>query len=101
MQVKGIDVLFVGPYDLSQSLGVIGQVRHPKVIEKIQEIITLSKKSGVVVGLYTDTPEIAREWAKQGILYCCLGIDSAILYNVCNNLVKQVHSETTTEQPKT
>jgi 4-hydroxy-2-oxoheptanedioate aldolase len=101
LQVKGMDVLFVGPYDLSQSLGVIGQVRHPKVIEKIQEIVTLSKKSGVAVGLYTDTPEIAREWVKQGILYCCLGIDSAILYNASKDLVKQVHPETTTQQTKT
>jgi 4-hydroxy-2-oxoheptanedioate aldolase len=94
LQIKGIDVLFVGPYDLSQSLGVIGEVRHPKVIEKIQEIIALSRKNGVVVGLYADTPEIAREWVNRGILYCCLGVDSAILYNACHNLVKQVHSET-------
>jgi 4-hydroxy-2-oxoheptanedioate aldolase len=89
LRVKGIDVLFVGPYDLSQSLGVIGQVRHPQVIEKIQEIIRLSRKSGVAVGLYTDTPEVAKEWVKQGILYCCLGIDAAILYNASRNLLKE------------
>jgi 4-hydroxy-2-oxoheptanedioate aldolase len=40
LRVKGIDVLFVGPCDLTRSLGVIGQVRHPRVIEKIQEIVT-------------------------------------------------------------
>jgi 4-hydroxy-2-oxoheptanedioate aldolase len=94
LQIKGIDAVFVGPYDLSQSLGVIGQVTHPKVIEKIREIVSLSKKSGVAVGLYTDTAEVAKEWVKQGVLYCCVGIDTAILYNACNNLVKQVHSET-------
>ena len=92
LRVKGIDVLFVGPYDLSQSLGVIGQVRHPKVMEKIQEIVTLSKKSGVAVGLYTDTPEVAKEWVKQGILYCCLGIDAAIFYNASSNLLREAHS---------
>jgi len=95
LQVKGIDAIFVGPYDLSQSLGVVGQVRHPKVIEKIQEIVTLSKKSRVAVGLYTDTPETAREWVNQGILYCCIGIDAAILYTTANNTIKQVRLKTT------
>ena len=90
LKVKGIDVLFVGPYDLSQSLGVIGRVRHPRVIEKIKEIVALSKKAGVAVGLYTDTTEVAKEWIKQGILYCCLGVDAAILYNASVNLVKQL-----------
>lgn len=95
LEVKGIDVLFVGPYDLSQSLGVIGQVRHPKVIEKIREIVTLSKRSGVAVGLYTDTPEVAKEWVKQGVLYCCLGVDAAILYNASSDLVKQARANFT------
>jgi 4-hydroxy-2-oxoheptanedioate aldolase len=93
LKVKGIDVLFVGPYDLSQSLGVIGQVSHPKVIEKIQEIVAISKKAGVVVGLYTDTPQAAREWVKQGIQYCCLGADTAIFLEATTNLVKQARSQ--------
>lgn len=34
MEVEGIDVLFIGPYDLSQSLGVPGQTTHPEVIRQ-------------------------------------------------------------------
>jgi len=92
LKVRGIDALFVGPYDLSQSLGVIGQVTHPKVIGKIQEVVAISKKAGVVVGLYTDTLEAARQWIKEGVQYCCLGGDTEIFLDATTNLVKQVRS---------
>ena len=35
MEVEGIDVLFLGPYDISQSLGIPGQVRNKKVADAI------------------------------------------------------------------
>jgi len=34
LSVSGIDVIFIGPYDLSQSLGIPGEVNHPLVTEK-------------------------------------------------------------------
>ena len=92
LKINGIDALFVGPYDLSQSLGVIGQVKHPKVVEKIREIVTVSKKAGVVVGLFTESPEAAKDWVRQGIQYCCLGIDTAILFEATANMVKQLRN---------
>jgi len=90
LQVKGVDVVFVGPYDLSQSLGVPGQVTHQKVIDKVREICELSKKAGVAVGLFVETPEAAEEWVKQGVLYCCLDVDAAILLKASMSYVNQV-----------
>ncbi|MGA3405108.1 MAG: aldolase/citrate lyase family protein [Candidatus Bathyarchaeia archaeon] len=90
LKVKGIDVIFVGPYDLSQSLGVPGQVTHQKVIDKVREIALLSKKAGIAVGLFVETPEAAKEWVKQGVLYCCLDVDGAILLKASENYMKQV-----------
>jgi 4-hydroxy-2-oxoheptanedioate aldolase len=43
MLVEGVDILFVGPYDLSQSLGVPGQVQHPTVEKQIREIATVCR----------------------------------------------------------
>jgi len=92
LKIKGIDAIFVGPYDLSQSMGVVGQVTHPKVVEKIQDIVALSKKSEVAVGVFIDTPEAAKEWAKQGVLYCCLGLVAKMLFLACRDYVKRVRS---------
>ena len=90
LKVKGVDVVFVGPYDLSQSLGVPGQVTHQKVVDKVREIASLSRKSGVAVGLFVETPEAAKEWVKQGVLYCSLDVDAAILLKASMNYMKQV-----------
>ena len=90
LRIKGIDALFVGPYDLSQSMGIVGQVTHPKVVEKIQDIIALAKQAEVAVGVFTDTPQAAREWARQGVLYCCLGLVAKMFYQACSDYMKQV-----------
>ena len=92
LKVRGIDVIFVGPYDLSQSLGVPGQVTHPKVVDKVREIAAASKKAGIAVGLFVETPESAKEWAKQGVLYVSLDVDAAILLKASTNYVKLVHA---------
>ena len=44
LTVDGIDVLFIGPYDLSQSLGVPGEIDNPLVDEKMLEIVDKCKK---------------------------------------------------------
>jgi 4-hydroxy-2-oxoheptanedioate aldolase len=43
MEVDGIDIIFIGPYDLSQSLGVPGQINHPVVIEAMNDIVNRAR----------------------------------------------------------
>ena len=42
LSVSGIDVIFIGPYDLSQSLGIPGQINHSLVMEKMKEVVTIN-----------------------------------------------------------
>ncbi|MFN3974698.1 MAG: HpcH/HpaI aldolase family protein [Dehalococcoidia bacterium] len=51
LAVKGLDGVHVGPGDLSQSLGFIGQTAHPKVQEAIEDIITRTRRAGKIAGL--------------------------------------------------
>ncbi len=39
LSVEGIDIIFLGPYDLSQSCGVPGEVHHKKVVDKMKDAI--------------------------------------------------------------
>ncbi|MBR5295883.1 MAG: aldolase, partial [Clostridia bacterium] len=55
LEVEGIDVVFIGPYDLSQSLGLVGQIDHPLVEQKMMEIVALCNEKNVLVGTFTDT----------------------------------------------
>ncbi len=56
LKVKGIDAIFIGPADLSVSLGIACQWDHPLLIEKIREIIRKAKAAGMPVAMAVDDP---------------------------------------------
>ncbi len=88
--VPQLDVIFLGPYDLSQSLGIPGQVRDPRVVELMKQCVTKIRAAGKAAGTYCDTPEVARGWIDAGVQYIALGVDVGIFYRACEGLVKAV-----------
>jgi 4-hydroxy-2-oxoheptanedioate aldolase len=88
LSVKGVDVIFVGPYDLSQSLGLPGQVDHPLVEEKMLEIVKKCEEKNITVGTFADTPENVAKWRKNGVKYISYSVDVGIFHNAVRDLVK-------------
>ena len=93
LKIEGIDIIFIGPYDLSQSLGVPGQVDHPLVIEAMNDIVQRARALGIIVGTFTDTPQLADMWKKAGIQYISYSVDVGIFTNACSQLVKELTSQ--------
>ena len=60
-------ILFIGPYDLSQSLGKPGQIWDPEVVGQIESIVAKCTAKDVGVGIFADSPEGVAFWAKRGI----------------------------------
>lgn len=92
LTVPHIDVIFLGPYDLSQSLGIPGQVRDPRVMELMQSAVRRIRSAGIAAGTFADSPEIAKQWIDAGVQYIGLGVDVAIFLRACEALVKAVRS---------
>lgn len=69
LDVSGIDVLFIGPYDLSSALGHVGEINHPEVIACIKEIIVKATAKGVKVGCFADTVENCIKWRDLGVKF--------------------------------
>jgi 4-hydroxy-2-oxoheptanedioate aldolase len=90
LAVEGLDILFVGPYDLSQSFGVPGQVSHPAVIETIKKVTEKEKKAGVVIGVFCDTFEAASLWRNAGIQYLSWSVDVGIFTDACKAIVEKL-----------
>ena len=90
LEVKGLDVIFLGPYDLSQSCGVPGDVTNPIVVEKMQEAVKKASAKGVKVGTFVESPENAKFWRNQGVLYIAYSVDCGIYYNACKAIVDSV-----------
>lgn len=87
--VEGIDIVFIGPYDLSQSLGVPGQVEHPLVVEEMNKIVRAAKKRNVVIGTFTDSESMMERWMKAGVQYISYSVDMGIFYDSCKRLTEQ------------
>jgi 4-hydroxy-2-oxoheptanedioate aldolase len=88
LQVPNLGVVFLGPYDLSQSCGVPGEVTHPLVVEKMREAVALARSRGVVVGTFVDNAERARVWREAGVGYICYSVDVGLLYEKSAEVVK-------------
>lgn len=88
LEADGVDVVFVGPYDLSQSLGVSGEVGHPKVIEHVEHIVEKVRRGDRHVGIYVDDIETAKKWVELGVQFVALSVDTAIYYQACKAIVR-------------
>lgn len=94
LSVKGINAVNPGPGDLSNSLGVPGQTRHPKVIAVIDKIIAAAQKKGIPVAMYvTDTSE-SEEWVKKGVNMIIYSIDTRIIMEAYKRGISQLRQST-------
>jgi 2-dehydro-3-deoxyglucarate aldolase len=56
LSVEGIDALFIGPYDLSASMGITAQFSHPNYLQAIDKIVSKSKEYNILPGIHVVQP---------------------------------------------
>lgn len=88
LSVPGIDIAFVGPYDLSTSMGLQGQLNHLEVQKSCQKVIEACKKYNVTPGIMTWTDGMEQH-LNMGFKFLLGGIDGAILYDGVKQLVNE------------
>ena len=91
-EVPGVDILFIGPYDLSQALGLPGEIEHPRVLEAIRVIIAVAKRKGKTVGVFADSPSQAQRWIAEGVQYIAYSVDVGLFYTVCRDTVNALRT---------
>ncbi|NLV73329.1 MAG: aldolase [Chloroflexi bacterium] len=87
--VPNIDVIFLGPYDLSQSFGIPGQVNDPRVVQGMEKAVKAIRAAGKFAGTFAGNPEAAKRWVGAGVQYISLGVDVGIFADACRNLLQQ------------
>jgi 4-hydroxy-2-oxoheptanedioate aldolase len=90
LEVKGYDIIFIGPYDLSHSLGIVGQIDDPLVFKKGNEIIEKCNKKGIMVGIFSDNLDNVKKWMAQGAKFVTYMVDLPIFYNACKDNLKKI-----------
>jgi 2-keto-3-deoxy-L-rhamnonate aldolase RhmA len=64
--VDGVDVLFVGPSDLSYSMGIPGEIQHPDFRAAIERVVAAARAAGKAAGIMTPAPPAIRAAADDG-----------------------------------
>jgi len=82
LTVEGIDVLFIGPYDLSASLGIPGQIEHPVLVAEMKKNMELARQAGIAIGFFVDDVESAIKWKRWGVQYISFAADVGLLYEI-------------------
>lgn len=76
--VEGIDVVFVGPTDLSASMGYVGQTGHPQVRSTIEQVGRMAVAAGKAAGTIARDAEDYEHWRQAGFQYLCTGVTTLI-----------------------
>ena len=88
--VEDIDIIFIGPYDLSQSLGVPGDVENPRVLTEIEKLVTRCQAHHKHIGIFADTPPAAQRYQQMGVKYIAYSVDVGIFAQACTDLIQQL-----------
>jgi 2-dehydro-3-deoxyglucarate aldolase len=69
----------IGPFDLSGSLGHLGEISHPDVVAAIDRVAASGRKHGLPVGIFAASAELARDYLSRGFSPVAVGVDAMLL----------------------
>lgn len=90
VRVEGIDAVLVGPYDLSASMGLAGQVDHPEVQAAIEHVRAACQESGMPLGVFATTAKRASQFLSQGFALLAVGSDALFLSQAAGSTIQQL-----------
>lgn len=77
--VDGVDGVFIGPADLSASMGHLGNSGHPEVQAAIEDAIARINRAGKAAGILTPDEALAKRYLELGALFVAVGLDTHLL----------------------
>lgn len=77
--VDGVDMLFIGPFDLSADMGILGELNHPAVKQAIQNVEEAAIAGNTLLGGIATPERQASELFAAGYSFVCAGGDSTLL----------------------
>jgi len=89
--VDGLDAIYIGPADLTASMGLFGQYSDPKVVEAIDKVLLSCQKAGVPVGTHAFDVESVSQLITKGFQFITIGTDIGFLIQGCTQTLSQIN----------
>ena len=87
-QIEGIDVIFIGLFDMSKSLGITGDVQNPKVLEKLDEAIEIVHRHGKKIGSIASNLDMLELLKSKKIDYLTYSVDTGMIKESYHTMIK-------------
>jgi 2-dehydro-3-deoxyglucarate aldolase/4-hydroxy-2-oxoheptanedioate aldolase len=90
LSVPGVDVAWVGHFDLSVSMGIPGQFEHPRFLDAIDRVVAVCGQRGVAPGVMQSSVPAVREWMDRGFRAIAYSGDVWLLQNALRDGLRQL-----------
>ncbi len=91
--LEGVDVLFVGPSDLTMSLGIFGQLDHPRFLDALKAIVAAATKAGKATGILLFDPDDYKSYYDLGIRFIACGSDATFVAQGAKQMARTLNSK--------
>ena len=92
LAVDGFDGIFIGPYDLSGSMGLTGQVGHPEVVAAIEKVREACAKANMPLGIFCSSVAQAAAEMQRGTKFVVCGTDLMLMASSAKANLKELRS---------
>lgn len=92
VQVEGVDAVLLGPYDLAASMGKMGQVDDPEVLQAIDHVTKTCQAANMPLGYFGVTASAVRPYIELGYTLIVAGVDVLFLGNAARRMLSEVKS---------
>lgn len=92
--VDGVDVLFVGPVDLSYSMGIVGQFEAPQFVQALETVAAAAKGAGKAAGILLKSPDDSSRLLEMGYTFLGCGSDSGMLQGAAQSQIERLRKGT-------
>jgi len=92
VSVPGVDAVMIGPADLTQDMGIPGQLYHPRAVEAFREIIVQCNKYGVAPGIHLSNIDDVKKWITEGMRFITYSYDTKFFKDASHEALLKLRS---------
>ena len=92
LEVDGVDAAFIGPYDLSASMGIPGKISDSEVQNCMHQVREACAQRNKPLGIFAISVDDARPYLEQGYALIAVGVDTMLIGQAAQDIVKKMKS---------
>ncbi len=93
LSVPGIDVGWLGHYDLTNTMGITAEFTRPEFHQAVDRLLAACKKHGKAPGFLATSVPMAREWRAKGIRCLCYGTDIGVFQTALSGALGELKAD--------